>query len=262
MTEQGNPMMNPINLITDVYERKARLYPALLLLAPVIVTLVAVMGVKLSALQGLTTALLSCGGTFFLSQLARDAGKRGEKRLFAQWGGMPSISILRHRDTRVDSITKARYHKTMTTLVKGTKVPSPESETSEPMAADEVYSAWSTYLRVNTRDTKKFPLLFQENINYGYRRNVWGLRPLGILISGSGCLTAAVLLYKSYEAAGLKEELLGALGLNLMLLLLWLFQFSSEWVRIPADSYAERLVETVDSFAKKAAPSKTPTSKD
>ena len=87
---------------------------------------------------------------------------------------------------RIDPITKARYHKRLADLVKGAKAPSANDEQEDPVAADGVYSAWSTYLRVNTRDTKKYSLLLQENINYGYRRNVWGLRPIGITRNKSG----------------------------------------------------------------------------
>ena len=116
--------MNPLDLITDSYERKARLYPAVVLLAPVVVTIIAIMSEKLSALQSLGVTVVGCGGTFLLSQLARDAGKKGEMTLFEKWGGLPSVAIFRHCDTRLDSITKAQYHKKLATLVKGVKTPS------------------------------------------------------------------------------------------------------------------------------------------
>jgi hypothetical protein len=107
-----------INLVTDGYDRKARFYPALLLVAPVIVVGVAMLSVKLSALESFGALLVGFGDAFLLTQLARDAGKKGEKELFAKWGGMPSVSIFRHRDTRLDGITKARYHKKLAGLVK------------------------------------------------------------------------------------------------------------------------------------------------
>jgi hypothetical protein len=150
------------------------------------------MSMKLSVLESLGATIGGCGGIFLLSQLARDAGKNGEKALFESWGGTPSVAIFRHRDTRLDSITKARYHKTLTALVKGTKAPSVEDERVAPAAADLVYTSWSSYLRVRARDdAKKYPLVLQENINYGYRRNLWGLRTVGIITS-SLCCTVSV----------------------------------------------------------------------
>jgi hypothetical protein len=249
--------MKPLSLITDSYERKARLYPALLVVIPVVVTGIAVVAKKLSSLESVGAAIVGCGGAFLLSQLARDAGKKGEKALFAKWGGLPSVAIFRHSDSRLDSITKARYHKKLSALVRGAKAPSVEEERADPAAADQVYTAWSTYLRVNARDTKKYFLLFQENVNYGYRRNVWGLRPIGIIATTLCCTIAAAWSYDLYRGTGkIRGEIIATLALALFFLLLWIFRFSSAWVRIPADAYAERLAETVETFGGKASAAK------
>ncbi len=216
--------MNPLSLITDSYERKARLYPALLLVIPVVVTVVGMVSAKLSSLESIGAAIVGCGGAFLLAQLARDAGKKGERALFAKWGGLPSVAIFRHSDPRLDSITKARYHKKLSALVSGVKAPSSEEERADPAAADQVYTAWSTYLRVNTRDTKKYFLLFQENVNYGYRRNVWGLRPIGIIATTLCCTIATAWSYHLYRHAGkIGGETIATLAFVLFSLLLWIF---------------------------------------
>jgi hypothetical protein len=80
--------MNPLNLITDGYERKARLYPALFLVAPIVITIVGAAATKLSTLESLAAALAGCGGAFLLTQLARDAGKKRENQFFEMWGGL------------------------------------------------------------------------------------------------------------------------------------------------------------------------------
>lgn len=250
--------MTPINIITDGYERKARLYPALLLIAPVVGTAVAMLTAKLTGLQSLAAGVAGCGGAFLLTQLARDAGKKHEASLFTKWGGLPSIAIFRHRDSRLDAITKARYHKKLAALVKEAKAPSPEQEQADPAAADGVYAAWSNYLRVNTRDTKKFALLFQENVAYGYRRNVWGLRALGITLSLLSLVACGIRLYFVHSSTGKIDEALGgAASFAAIMILLWLFRFNADWVRVPADAYAERLAECAESFG-----AKTTTPKD
>lgn len=196
--------------------------------------------------------LIAFGGLLLLSQIARDAGKRKEPRLFATWGGMPSITIFRHLDGRIDSVTKAKYHVQMSKLVAGADAPSPEFEGANPDAADQVYRAWSTFIRVNTRDTKKYALLFQENINYGYRRNVWGMKPAGILIAALAVASAGVWIWLLYRSSSkISVELSGAAAIDFALLLLWVFHFKPSWVRIPAEAYAERLIEAIDSLAKK-----------
>ena len=67
--------MNTLNLITEAYDRQARLYPALLLAAPVMAALVAVFAETLSGVQSLGASLVGLGGAFLLTHLARDAGK-------------------------------------------------------------------------------------------------------------------------------------------------------------------------------------------
>lgn len=241
--------MKSLNLITDGYDRKARLYPALLLLTPIVVTIIALWPATFSTLKAISATVVGCGGAFFLSQLARDAGKQREKTLFQEWGGLPSVAVFRHRDSRFDSITKARFHKKLASLVKGAKAPSASQEQTDPTGADLAYSAWSTYLRVNTRDTKKYPLVFRELVNYGFRRNLWGMRKIGITASAGAFLITSALCAERYRATtGINEELAGAATLALIFLLLWIFRFTGDWVRVPADAYAERLAEAADTI--------------
>ena len=94
--------MNLEILIMDEYERKARLYPALLLIAPIIGTVFALLSIKMAIS---VTIFVSSGGAYLLTQLARDKGKEKEPKLFNEWGGMPSIAIFRHTDNQLDKIT-------------------------------------------------------------------------------------------------------------------------------------------------------------
>lgn len=250
--------MNPLNLVTEPYDRQARLYPALLLVAPIVATGAGLLSSNLTAFQSFGASAAGLGGAFLLTQLARDAGKKGEKGLFEKWGGLPSVAIFRHRDTRLDSITKARYHKKLAGLVKEAKAPTAEQEHSDPDSADIVYSAWSYYLRVNTRDIKKFSHLFRENVNYGYRRNVWGMRTLGLVASLSCLVCSVVRLLVIRAATGKIDEVLLCSGVfALFILLLWAFRFTGDWVYIPANAYAERLAESTETLEEKVAAAKS-----
>lgn len=244
--------MNPANLITDPYERKARLYPALLLLTPVVVTAVGISSISFSVVKSLAATGATLGGLFFLSQFARDFGKRLEKSLFEHWGGMPSVTIFRNRDERLDPITKKRYHNKLARLVSGTRAQSPAMEKSNPKRADQFYASWSNFLRLNTRNTKKYSLLFQENISYGYRRNVLGLRPFGIILTACCILVASVRLYLLHQSSGeFSSTIFCVLFFLVTIFLLWIFYFNMEWVSIPAFAYSERLAEAVDELTLK-----------
>jgi hypothetical protein len=250
--------VNPLNLLSDSYDRPARLYPALLAVAPVFIAALAIISAdELTFIKSLGAFLIGCGGTFLLSQLGRDFGKACEKKLFQLWGGLPSIAILRHSDARLNASTKNRYHKRLATLVPEAHAPSVEDEQANPNAADQVYGAWSDYLRVNTRDKKTFTLLFQELVNYGYRRNIFGLRIIGIILSSIALIASALWLYIVYvKFDKFSDGIAGAACFAIVFLGLWTFRFTPSWVRIAADAYAARLVEATENVGGATKPAK------
>jgi hypothetical protein len=249
LSEIKLPRSAAVGLLTDRYARKARLYPALFLMAPVALCGALASSIELPLAKSIAATLVACGGAFFLAQAARDAGKTKERKLFQKWGGLPSVAILRLRDRRIDAITKSRYHAKLAVLVKGTRSISAESELAAPEQADETYAAWSTYLRTRTRDTGEYPLIFEELINYGYRRNLWGLRPIGIVLSFvCFVVTAFTALLEYRNTQHVAPRISVAFCLALAFSLTWIFRISEEWVRLTADAYAERLVEATDSL--------------
>jgi hypothetical protein len=231
----------------DRYARNARLYPSLLVIAPVVIFVVVVAKLELSGLKTMWVGLAAVGGTYWLTQLARDPGKNLESKLWASWGGTPSITILRHCDPRIDAITKARYHSGLVQLVPCTVAPTPDSERDDAATADICYTAWSTHLRNSTRDQKRFRLLFDELISYGYRRNLLGLRPFGLTSSILACLGfGSYIGFGIYLHHELRDAMWLALCVDFLLLAFWFFGVTPGWVRLTADNYAARLVEAVD----------------
>lgn len=254
-------------IFPDRYSRNARLYPALLVILPVAICTVLLAKVEISWINTLYASLAAIGGTYLLAQLARDPGKKREKQLFAEWGGMPSVTILRHQDARIDSITKGRYHQRLCVLVAGTTAPTLEGERADLAAADLCYTAWSTHLRNSTRDQKRFSLIFDELVSYGYRRNVLGLRRLGIFLSILCAIAALGFAWLQFDRQhAIDRGVWASLTVAIIFLLFWIFIVTPEWVRLVADSYAVRLIEAVDDLhdelikpkgaAKKAAPKK------
>jgi len=234
-------------ILPDRYSRNARLYPALLVILPVAICAVFLAKVELSWINTLKAGLAAIGGTYLFAQLARDPGKKSEKGLFAKWGGMPSVTILRHQDTRIDPISKARYHERLCALVVGTTAPSAESERVDIAAADLCYAAWSTHLRNSTRDQKRFPLIFDELVSYGYRRNVLGLRSLGLFFSTlCGIAAAGFAWFQLHHQHEIGGGVWASLVLAIVFLLFWTLIVTPEWVQLVAESYAARLIEAVD----------------
>jgi hypothetical protein len=65
----------------------------------------------------------------------------------------------------------------------GLTMPSEALERDDPHSADAFYEAYSNLPIEHTRDKKKFPLVFKELVNYGFRGNWWGMKPVGITVA-------------------------------------------------------------------------------
>jgi hypothetical protein len=153
--------------------RQARLYPAFLAGAPLVAIAIGVYGVPLEPKAGLITLLASFGVIYLLASIAREHGKRIEEALYVAWGGKPTTQLLRHCDSTLDSVTKARYHAFLASKLN-LRFPTASEELADPRAADATYESAARWLLDQTRDTKTFPLLFKELIAYGFRGGLKG----------------------------------------------------------------------------------------
>lgn len=245
--------------VTDPYDRQARLYPALLCLLPLLALVALLYAPNISALTGVVTLAVSCGGLFLMTNICREMGKRLEDRLYREWGGKPTTQLLRHRDGSIDSVTKRRYHAFLGAKLNFT-FPDADSEKNDPAKADEAYQSGARWLLDHTRpdDGKKFDLLFRDNVTYGFRRNALGARPLGIVIA-IGCLLWALAKEHVFFAADgktvdwlalgqLSSPAIASLAVSGVMLLVWAFFFTKTSLRTCAVSFAETLLRTCDTL--------------
>jgi hypothetical protein len=136
-------------------------------------------------------------------------------------------------------------------------LPTAQQEEADPAAADLVYESVGDQLREKTRDKGKFPLVFKELVSYGFRRNLWGMKPSGVVLACTCVGLQLGLIGKALFAHSLPSYLsASATAFNAVLLCAWIFIVTPRWVRIPADAYAERILaaclELVPTPVKKA----------
>jgi hypothetical protein len=230
----------------DEYTRNARLKPAFLVVLPIALT-VAVLGFKQPATEGTLFGLASSlGFTFLLAQLVRDRGKAKEQWLFERWHGKPTTAMLRHGDPRLNVHTRARYHARLSSMLE-ICLPTAEREKANPADADAAYATCGDYLLAKTRDKERFQLLFQENVNYGFRRNLWAMKTVGITISILS-LVALALITRIESRLGAVPWFanLSAIAIVALLLTWWVVRITPGWVKIVADAYAIRLLGSID----------------
>ena len=191
------------------------------------------------------------------------AQEKGENQKTSQEGACPadrrkpSIQLLRHRNESVDPVTKVRLH-TFLAGKLGVTFPTAADEAQEQAAADRLYESATRWLLEQTRDTSKLGLLFTENISYGFRRNMLGMRWIGFTAAVSAAIwlvvdSATAVPATAADLSSLLITLPSAHRLGLIVCALagavWILGVSEERVRAAAFAYAERLVAACDALA-------------
>jgi hypothetical protein len=230
----------------DKYTRQARLTPSLLVVFPVFATVAVWLPQVWTLLGGLAAIISTCGLTFLFAEVARFQGRKLENEMIASKGGKFTTILLRHRDSTVSTATKKTYH---AFLKKASKrdLPSLESEQMDPAAADDCYRGAVEWLLEATRSEKRFPLVRAENISYGFRRNLLGLkRPALFLIML--CFGANVFFYtRAFQFEPTRLWAGALVGLALVAVgLVWLTVINMAFVEDAGRTYALRLLAQCD----------------
>ena len=235
--------------LVDQYTFKARLLPMFVLLLPIALGSIAVLPVA-----SVMSAVFALLGTFsaqtvltmLFAELGRDAGKKRERYLFQLWGGTPTDMILAGRGSTLERTTVARYKVRLAELIPQMVFPSAEEEQKDPGHARDIFRSCAQFLRERTRDTTTFAILFSENMSYGFRRNLWAMKPAGVVIALAGTAISAMALVAHIDVSYAAVVATVATILNTSLLVWWLIRITPTWVRIPADAYAQALFAAVD----------------
>lgn len=166
----------------DAYSLRARLFPAIVAAAPALAALALLISWKSFGLSNLIATLGLLVLLFAIADFSRSRGRAIEGKLYAERGGMPSITMFRRNDTTLDAGSKDRYREFLARTL-GIVAPTIQEENADQGAADAFYGQCGNWLRQNTRDTKKFPILFNENVTYGFRRNLLGVKVVALCLN-------------------------------------------------------------------------------
>ncbi len=161
--------------IFDAYSLRARLFPAIIAVAPALAALALLISWRSFELSNAIVSIAMLVLVFAMADFARMRGRALEQHLYAAQGGKPSIVFFRRNDPTLEDSLKERYRVFLAGKL-GLAVPTPELEKADQRAADSFYEQCGVWLRAHTRDTKKFNLLFAENVTYGFRRNLFGVK--------------------------------------------------------------------------------------
>lgn len=229
----------------DEYERRARAAPGLLALLPVAVVAI-VIGLWanpiVSAVLGVAVA---AGGPLFLTGWVRQRGLELHDQLFAEWGGAPTTILLRLTTQSTNTVIRDR-RRAAASRVSGVKLLGLDAEQRNQVAADDAIEAAVAQLRAQTSaDHVRFRIVFAENKNFGFERNLLAIRPLGILLSVSAVAVLGVLI--GLSTGSLIHRPLMPLVIGLVacaaLTAVWIAYPRKIRVRQVADKYAASLLD-------------------
>jgi len=223
----------------DRYDLMARLRPALFVLFPPAL----IIGFWIPDTRSMYGSILSLstglGLTYFLVQLARQRGRSVEHRLGDRIGRLHSARLLLLNDERLPRESKKRYHSFL--AKKGLGLSTLEEERNDPsLALDRTRSAIDWLLNF-TRLNAKQSLLFDDNIAYGYMRNMLGLKPIAIAIVCLALATNSSLLVMSWNDPMTMKMACLIEATLIAILTLWLFLVTENAVAEASFAYAQRL---------------------
>lgn len=223
----------------DAYTRNARLVPAgLVIIPPLVLAGGGFLITPIDAASPLGLVLIAVGVVG--SVIARARGRTLEPGLWDRWGGSPTVSRLRWRDS-TDFARTQRLH-TRVQGIADVPLPTREEEQRDPATADLRYEESTLALRELTRSAD-FPLVAAANMDYGFRRNTLGLRPIGLAVSVGTAVASGELLADTGKSTLIVPLVVGLVAVGLWLLV------SEAWVHTAADDYAERLFGAVTLLA-------------
>lgn len=247
----------------DGYSLRARWLPCVLIATPVVLGCAS----WLPSLQWSlpTTVPLLAAIAVPLSQLARNKGRDVQTRLWREWGGPPTTSVLRNGSERISRESLHRYRGFIGQLVPDIRLPAAAEEGAASAGRfDGVYSAATTALINRTQDKREFSRLYNESVWYGFWRNLLGLRLVGIGFATLGTAVAVARILTSVElpVAAVSSAtvplpansvvLAGiAVVVSLVFLLFFQFKLTGEVVKRAGFNYAECLVEASEQLMTK-----------
>lgn len=234
----------------DLYSIRARITPAAIFMVPPLFLFLAWWPYDYNEQVFSILTAVSLLILVLFSHFIRSLGQKAQILLYKKWGGKPSVLALRHSNSLIDNPVKQRYHRILADKISDVVMPSKKSEADNPTFADTQYNIASEWLLSNTRDRTKYPLIFAENANYGFRRNMYGLKKYAIILYLPILVTNIVLLFEKYISDDKNINSLDILSTIscVFFLAIWIFIFKPSWVKEAADDFCVQLYKTCDNL--------------
>ena len=168
-------MLKEILKFFDSYEKIARLYPALVVSAPVVVTCYSFPLLHESPI--IKASILIIPFIILMTYVVRFYGKRLEPKLWKQWNGAPSVRYLRRDDLTIAKEVKESFYE---------KIKNDSGIDLSAESTDQRLTQAFRFVRSELYDKNDAGLWRKFNKEYGFSRNLMGSRSLWVFLSVTG----------------------------------------------------------------------------
>ena len=226
--------------ILDPYNIRARLSPSIILLGPIALTLFFCFESVYNATSSAVSLVILFAMTNYVPILQRRLSKRNM---------LPdnyAARLLQWDNTEIDKLSKQRYYEKLASLDPSFSIFRNPSDTKK---FKDCCESAVIYLRNNTRDNH---LVYEENINCGFCKNMLIDKPIGITIN----IVLAILtfLYSwmvSGQIATISHKNWFSICINLLFVIFWIFAINKKMLEESAKRYAYTLITSIDSLKPK-----------
>ena len=125
----------------------------------------------------------------------------------------------------------------------GLAVPTRDEQDRDGSASDAYWEACTEELIRRTRDRVRYPLVFEGLVQYGYRRNLLGLKYLGLPLSIAGFVVCSWRVWVAPPEPSGAAVAASAWVLCLGLIVIWVVWVRERTVAVAANRYARYLLE-------------------
>lgn len=236
-------MKMSLNLF-DAYNLRARTSVVLIYVLPFLFDGISFCGKGISAIEGAILTILFFVTVQCTLHLCRSNRQPLNKDYAAE---------LLQPDSAIPETTRKRYYRKIASFEpEFTAFGNADMSNTQGKITTDLCKSVITWLRAKTRDNKVFSLVYEENINYGFIRNMFNLKKIGIIFNCMAMLSLAIIFFTPFFENYRPTHFILALEIaaHVIVTIYLIAAITKNKVDISAKRYAKALIETIDLIEK------------
>ncbi len=225
--------------IFDSYNLRARVSVIIFYIAPFLIDLFFIVGKEFSVTENIIITIITvviCQCLLNISRPKCDFFKRNY------------VAQLLMPNSNLPNEVRKRYYRKISTFEPEFRAFDTSEEKWNDNVSYELCESIVSWLCEKTRDKKTFHLVYEENINYGYYRNMWNLKILGIILNSIALVMIIINIWflrlETFRQSDATTMI--SIFLHLSAIIFLCFCITKKSIEASAKRYAKALIGTID----------------